>query len=260
MRISIFNKKNVSNYKNEYKKIIKVLNSKCITIDKKNYSYFDFINKYLFNSWNYRGTYLDVYLYLDSIGVSLDNKKITLDSLLSLIEVLLNFNQLIESSKYYSKNVIYSTKCSSILFHNIPIILEELNYQAYSIDDKVYVYERDISYEELLDMLPDSINELIISYKSINNNGIKMKRIILEKLYYYLEENKDKYRKNNSNIYSTIKTVITKMGVINGIHKSYQGLSNYKLKKYYDYCFELMIYLMNTEVIMKYRDEIRSYS
>ena len=109
-------------------------------------------------------------------------------------------------------------------------------------------------------MLPDSINELIISYKSINNNGIKMKRIILEKLYYYLEENKDKYRKSNSNIYSTIKIVITKMGVINGIHKSYHGLSNYKLKKYYDYCFELMIYLMNTEVIMKYRDEIRSYS
>ena len=260
MRISIFNKSNTISYKDEYKKIIKVLLSKCINIDNKNYNYFDYLNSYIFNSWKYRGTYLDVYDYLKSIGVGLDNKKVTIDSLLNFIEFILNMQQFIESSKYYSKNTIYSTKCRSILFHNIPLLLEEYGYEAYSIDDKVYVYKKDISYDELLETLPDKINELILNYISINNNGIKMKRMILEKLYFYLDKHKEKYRKLNPSIYSTIKIVITKMGIVSEIDKKYKNLSNYKIKKYYDYCFELIIFLLKSEEIYKIRDEIRTYS
>ena len=257
MRISIFNKSNINSYKNEYLKIIKVLNSKCISINKKNYSYFEYINNFLFNSWPYRGTYLDVYDYLESIGVSLTNKKITLDNLLNLIEFLINMQLLIESSKYYSKNTTYSIRCNSILFHNLPLLLEIYNYQAYNIDNKIYVYKKDIEYEDLLETLPDNINELILTYNSINNNGIKMKRLILEKIYYYLEKHEE-YKKLNTTIYNTIKLVITKMGVIGEIDKKYQNLSNYKLKKYYNYSFDLIIYLMKTKSINKYREEIRS--
>ena len=45
MRISIFNLSDKSNYKVEYNKMIKVLNSKCITYKTKHYTYFEFINK-----------------------------------------------------------------------------------------------------------------------------------------------------------------------------------------------------------------------
>lgn len=260
MRISIWNRTNTTNYKKEYQKIIKILSSKCITLNKKTYSYFDFINHYLFNSWTYRGTYLDLYEYLDSIGIYLNHKKITQDNLLNLMEFLLNMQQLIESSKYYSKNIIYSTKCSSILFHNIPVLLEEYNYQAYGIDDKVYILPKDINYEDILETLPDNINELILNYRRINNNGIKMKRMILEKLYLYLEEREEEYRKYNSSIYNTIKLVITKMGIIGPIDKRYQNISSYKLKKYYDYSLELILYLLQTKNILKYKDEIRNYA
>ena len=41
MRISIFNLNNNDTYKDEYIKIIKVLNSKCITMQRKTYSYFE---------------------------------------------------------------------------------------------------------------------------------------------------------------------------------------------------------------------------
>lgn len=260
MRISIFSKSNTSDYKKEYLKIIKVLSSKCITLNNNSYNYFNFINKYLFNSWNYRGTYLDLYEYLESIDVIFNNKKIVLDNLLNLIEFLMNMQLMIESSKYYNKNISYSIKCRSILFHNIPLILEKYNYEAYNIDDKVYIYKKDLMYDDLLEELPDDVSELILMYSSINNIGIKQKRLLLEKIYLYLDKYNDKYKKLNSPIYNTIKLVITKMGVIGNIDKKYTDITNYKLKKYYDYCFDLIIYLMKTENILKYKEEIKNYN
>ena len=72
MRMSIFNLDNNDTYKDEYIKIIKILSSKCITINKKTYSYFDYINTYLFNNWKYRNTYIDCYEYLKFIGVNIN--------------------------------------------------------------------------------------------------------------------------------------------------------------------------------------------
>ena len=65
------------------------------------YSYFDYINTYLFNNWKYRNTYIDCYEYLKFIGVNINSKKISLDSFINLIEFILNIQILIESNKYY---------------------------------------------------------------------------------------------------------------------------------------------------------------
>ena len=258
MRMSIFNLNNNDTYKDEYIKIIKVLNSKCITIQKKTYSYFDYINTYLFNNWKYRNTYIDCYEYLKFIGVNVNSKKISLDAFINLIEFILNIQILIESNKYYNDNTIYSVPAKSIIFHNIPLILDKLNYQAYDLDDKVMIFKKDIDYEDLFSIVPDDINELILSYSNINNNGIKTKRIILNKLYNYLLNDIDKYKSYNSSIFSSIKLVINKMGVVGDIDKKYQNLSNYKLRKYYDYCFNMMTYLLRTEAINKYKEELKS--
>ena len=258
MRISIFNLSNNDTYKDEYIKIIKVLNSKCITIQKKTYSYFDYINTYLFNNWKYRNTYIDCYEYLKFIGVNVNSKKISLDAFINLIEFILNIQILIESNKYYNDNTIYNVPAKSIIFHNIPLILDKLNYQAYDLDDKVMIFKKDIDYEDLFSIVPDDINELILSYSNINNNGIKTKRIILNKLYNYLLSDVEKYKSYNSSIFSSIKLVINKMGVVGDIDKKYQNLSNYKLRKYYDYCFNMMTYLLRTEAINKYKEELKS--
>lgn len=258
MRMSIFNLSNNDTYKDEYIKIIKVLNSKCITIQKKTYSYFDYINTYLFNNWKYRNTYIDCYEYLKFIGVNVNSKKISLDAFINLIEFILNIQILIESNKYYNDNTIYNVPAKSIIFHNIPLILDKLNYQAYDLDDKVMIFKKDIDYEDLFSIVPDDINELILSYSNINNNGIKTKRIILNKLYNYLLSDVEKYKSYNSSIFSSIKLVINKMGIVGEIDKKYQNLSNYKLRKYYDYCFNMMTYLLRTEAINKYKEELKS--
>ena len=260
MRISIFNRNNTSSYKDEYIKMIKELNSKCISFNKNNYTYFEFVNTHIFHNWKFRGTYLDSYKYLESIGVNINSKKITEDNFINFLEFLLNIQLLIESIKYYYDNVKYSVNCKSILFHNIPIILDSLGYQAYNLEDRVLISSKDIDYEDLCDVVPNDIYELLLSYKNINNNGIKMKRIILYKLYKYMESDTDKYRSYNSTVFSSIKTVVTKMGIIGDIDKKYIDLSNYKIRKYYDNCFHMMTFLIKYENILKYRDDIRNES
>lgn len=258
MRISIFNLENKSSYKDEYIKTMKVLNSKCITFNKKNYSYFEYVNTYLFNNWKYRGTYLDCYSYLDFIGVNVNSRKITQDAFINLLEFILNIQFLIENIRYYSEQTTFSVTCKSVLFHNIPLILESFGYKAYELGDRVIVSKFDIDYNDLGELVPDDIYELFLAYNSNNNNGIKMKRIILNKIYNYMCLDIEKYKSYGSSIFNSIKVVITKMGVTGDIDKKYSDLSNYKLRKYYDNCFCMMSYLIRTENIIKARDEIRN--
>ena len=68
----------------------------------------------------------------------------------------------------------------------------------------------------------------------------------------------EKYKSYNSSIFSSIKLVINKIGVVGDIDKKYQNLSNYKLRKYYDYCFNMITYLLRTETINKYKEELKS--
>lgn len=257
MRVSIFNLDSRETYKDEYGKILKVLNSKCVTFNKKSFSYFDYVNTYLFNHWEFRGTYLDCYEYLEFIGVNLKSKKITEEGFLNLLEFILNIQLLIESNKYYNDHTVYDVPCKSIIFHNIPLILERMEYQAYDLDGKVLIFKKNIDYDDLFEIVPDDIYELMLSYNNINNNGIKMKRLILNKLYLFLTDNIEKYKNYNPQIFNSIKLVVTKMGVIGTIDKKYKAISNYKLRKYYDYCFNMMTYLIRTENVLKYRDELK---
>ena len=258
MRISIFQLKQDEPFRNEYNKMMKILLSKCISFDKKEYTYFDFVNHYLFHNWKYRGTYIDCYEYLNNIGVNIKTKKISKESFLNLLEFLSNMQLLISNLKYYKDNIKYSVKCKSILNHNIPILLDSLGYQAYQIDEKIIIQDKSIQYENLMELLPNDDKELLLAYKNIHNTGIKMKRLILHKIYERFIKDSEKYKNYNSPIYTSIKIVILKMGVIGEIDKKYMNLSNYKLKKYYDYCYEMILYLLETENILRYKDEIKN--
>ena len=258
MRIPIFQLEHKKTYKEEYQKMMKVLMSKCISYEKKDYNYFDFMNEYIFHNWKYRDTYLDIYEYLNSIGVNSKNKKITKESFINFLEFILNMQLVQNSIKRYYENTKYSVKCKSIIVHNIPVLLESYGYEAYSLDDRIILIEQDATYDDLSLLVPKEIEELLISYKSRNNSGIKMKRIILEKLYQYLLSDIDKYKSYNSSLFSSIKTVITKMGVSQDIDKKYQNLTNYKLRKYYDNCYQMILYLIKTEEVLKAKEELKN--
>ncbi len=258
MRNSIFQLELQKTYKDEYLKMLKVLMSKCISFKKKEYSYFDYVNEHLFNNWKFRGTYIDCYEYLESIGVNLKSKKISKDNFMNFLEFLLNMQLLTNSLKYYSDDTKYSIQCKSILSHNIKVLLDSYGYQAYSLDDRILILEKDLNYDSLMSILPNDIYEVLLSYKNINNSGIKMKRLILFKIYDYMSKDIDKYKNYNTSIFNSIKTVITKLGVIGDIDKKYNGITNYKLRKYYDNCFDMMTYLIQTEKVLKEKEEIKN--
>ena len=92
MRKSIFNIEKKTTYKDEYSKIIKVLSSKCLSLDKKNYTYFEFVDTFLFNNWKYRDTFIDLYSYLDYIGVNIKNKKINENNFINFYQIVFNLN------------------------------------------------------------------------------------------------------------------------------------------------------------------------
>lgn len=257
MRLSIFQLEKNKTYKEEYLKMMKVLSGKCIFFDKKEYSYFDFVNVHLFHNWKFRGTYLDCYEYLESIGISMKGKKVSKESFINFLEFLLNIQLLLNSLKHYSENTKFSIPCKSILVHNIPLLLDSYGYQAYSLEDRIILLEKELEYDDLTSFLPDEIMDLLFSYKNINNQGIKMKRLILYKIYEYMLQDVEKYKSYHSSLFTTVKTVITKMGVMGDIDKKYQDLSNYKLRKYYDNCFSIIVYLLRTEAIFRYKDEIK---
>ena len=115
MRIPIFQLEHKKTYKEEYQKMMKVLMSKCISYEKKDYNYFDYMNEYIFHNWKYRDTYLDIYEYLNSIGVNSKNKKITKESFINFLEFILNMQLVQNSIKRYYENTKYSVKCKSII-------------------------------------------------------------------------------------------------------------------------------------------------
>ncbi len=251
MRIPILLKDNKNTYKDEYNKILKVLNSKCIVYEKNNYNYFEFVNTFLFHHWKYRNTYLDCDSYLKSIGIDFKHK-ITEESFLNFLEFLLNIQLLLESMKKF-KGVTFSDKASSVLFHNVPLIIERMGYSAFQIDDKVYLLPSHVIYDDLLDYIPDTLNELLISYRLIENNGLKMKRLILSKIFPMILD----YKSVSPSTYSLIKMIVCKMGIVGEIDSKYKGISRYKLKKYYDYCYEMICYLIESQKIQSYKEELK---
>lgn len=257
MRKTIFNLDNKINIKDEYIKIIKVLSNKCVLYKKRSYSYFDFVNTFIFNNWEYRATFIDLYDYLKHLGVNIKSKKISNNSFLNLLEFLLNIEYFIENNNYYSDNVTINTQCRSIVQHNIYLILESLDYESYRLDDKIIICKKNLDFNNLEEILPDDIYELLLSYNNINNNGIKTKRIILNKIYQYINNNYDKYKNYNSTVLTSVKFIVNKLGIDGEIDKKYKDLSLYKLKKYYDYSFTMMVYLIRSEIVLKYRDKVR---
>ena len=158
-----------------------------------------------------------------------------------------------ESIKKF-KSVTFSDKASSVLFHNIPLIVEDNGYNFYDIDDQVYLLKKDIMYDDLLELVPSNLYDLFMSYQTISNNGIKMKRILLLKIFNIMG---DDYKSFNPSIYSMIKMIVNKMGIVGEVDSKYKNLSTYKLRKYYDYCYKMMIYLVQSKEIMKCKEEIK---
>lgn len=261
MRNSIFEIENRLDIKLEFSKFIETLSEpKTIYRDYQFISLFDFFDNYIFNLWRYRDTFIDLKSYLEHIGIN--------DSILSGYKEIdeitfLNFLELLENLMLTAERQIgidnikfQNLKVKNIIKHNIPIILEKMNYEKYQDGDKICIRKRDADVDSILEIVPADISQLLLSYNDIRNNNIESKKAILKKLDLFIEENKAIYKSLNSSTYDSIQTIVNKMGINHPIlEEPYISLNSKTLIEWYDKCFKLILHLIRCDDINRINKE-----
>ena len=261
MRKSIFEIENRLDIEKEFEKLIKALfEEDTIYYNYRDMSFFEFLNEYVFNLWEYRDTFTDLDDYLEHIGITsrIINKcdVLTKEIFLNFLELLINLLLVIEEN-IGIKNVYFrNIKTKNIISHNVPIILEKMNYELYSEENTMRIRKRDADVDSILDLVPEEISYLLLSYNDIRNNNIESKKTLLKKIDLYIDTNKSKYKKIGKELLDSIETIVNKMGINHQSKEpSFNNLSDYELSEWYDKCFKMMIHLIRTEDIIKIKKE-----
>lgn len=258
MRKSIFDIENRLDISIEFKKFIDVLNKEDAILRSGCFlTYFEFVNRYVFNIWEYRDTFIDIYSYLTHIGITSDmirNGIIDESHFLNFLEFLLNIDKTIKDNNL--EKYIIDIVVKNIVPHNIPIILEKMNYEKYENGGKICIRKRDSDVDSILEIVPEDVSLLLLSYNDIRNNNLEAKKDILKGLDLYIEKGKKEYKSFDSKLYDSIGTIVNKMGINHPIDEEpYTNMSKEQIIKWYDKCFKLMIHLIRTKEINIIKEE-----
>lgn len=260
MRKSIFEIENRVNIETEFRKFLQCLYEEDSIIYKSRFmNLWEFLDEYVFNLWKYRDTFIDLESYLKCIGIS---KKMLLYayeidefSFLNFLELMLNLKFVIDSSFAFN-SICKSVRVKEIIDHNIPLILEKMNYTFVQKEDKIIITKRDSDVDSILEFVPENIQTLLLDYNDIRNSNIESKRTILKKIDLFIEERKSFYKQINSVTYDTIQIIVNNMGINHPVkEQKYVNMSDEELIIWYDKCFKLMIHLIRAEEISKINDE-----
>ena len=260
MRKSIFDIEIRINILDEFKKIVDITcTPDTVKYERKTYSYIEFIDKFVFNEWKYRGTCLESWEYFNSIGIDEQCFKLgIIDEInfLYYLEFLLNMNLLIHNQYPLYSVEILSKKLSSIFNHNIDIILEKMNYKAIKDGDKIIIVKRDADVDSIVELVPENIGMLLLEYNDIRNNDIESKESILKKIDKYIEKDKNKYKQNCSRVYEASQTIVNNFDV-NHLNKKV-NVNKDELKNLYDKCFRLYIHLIRNAEVQKITSDMEA--
>lgn len=256
MRKSIFEIENRLDINKEYERLVLSLEESHTLIYKSKYmTLYDFLDDYVFSKWMHRDTFITMSDYLEHIGVNLDLPTISEEKFLNLLEFLLNIWKIARTSVDFKNVMVVSRISFYIIEHNVPIILEKMNYTIKEESDKVLIIKRDSDVDSILDTVPVDIATLLLSYNDIRNSSIEAKKQILKSLDLYIETDKKKYKSYDSGLYDSIQTIVNEMGVNHPVHQKYKDMSETELCSWYDKCFKMMIHLIRTEDIICMKNE-----
>ena len=156
---SIFDVENRLDIRREYERLARVFyedrESALYAQDdyhQKEYStLIEAIDKMIFLKWKYRDTFIDVYEYLEHIGVDYEKtliygvEPIDKTTFLYFLEFLANMWVLIKK-----EDSIELSQRAIATMENIPKILEKMNYKLKELEDKVIIAKRDSDVDSIL--------------------------------------------------------------------------------------------------------------
>lgn len=216
------------------------------------------VNKTVFLEWKYRDTFLDVYEYLEHIGINIDaieylNYHINQEQFLYYLEFVLNMVLLIDNT---NKRKIELLPITIAAIENIPKILEKMNYKIKELDDKIIITKRNADIDSILETVPKDIASTLLEYNDFRiQDDIKAKQKILKNIDLYIEKNINiKYF--DKELDNAIGTIVNKMGINHPIKEEpYKSFTDEQLIEWYDKCFLMMIHAIRTVGINKIKNE-----
>ncbi|MGM9877412.1 MAG: hypothetical protein ACI33S_02065 [Bacilli bacterium] len=259
MRKSIFDIENRLDINKEFSRLIDaLLDSGGIIYNGRYIDFYTYIDKYVFNLWDYRDTFISLDEYMEHIGVNKYQTTIDEVSFLNFLELLLNLFDTLKRKIGIGNVRFCSVKVQNIIEHNIPIILEKMNYHTIENNHKICIIKRDSDVDSILEVVPQDISLQLLSYNDIRNNNEEAKRAILKSIDLFLEmgSNKKEFKSYDSSLYDAIGTIVNKMGINHPINEEpYLSLSTKEIIEWYDKCFKMMIHLIRSKSINEIKKE-----
>ncbi len=263
MRKSIFEIEKRIDIQEEFDKfMLTFLEQSTVSYHYNLFSYYHFLSNYVFNKWEYRDTFIDMDVYLEHIGLSQDiiggRCKIKEVEFLNFLEFIANMHILICNDRELRNLEYRNDKIKNIISHNVPIILEKMNYEYELEGDRIVIRKRDADVDSILENVPDDISDLLLDYNDIRNNDKETKKTILKKIDLYLESgsNKKIFKNLDTKLLDSIGTIVNKMGINHPISEEpYLSFSDDELISWYDKCFKMMIHLIRSKDINEIKKE-----
>lgn len=256
MRKSIFDIATKSiNISNEVDRIVTMsLSEKNLYYPPYDLTVFDYVDKYCFRDWDYRGHFIDVKDFLDSIeynSIKKDAKSGDINAFMTLIELTYNFwnlthNNLSSEGTYgkWQKNYYH---LRDVMLDN----LEKYNHTAYIDDERVLVIEDKPGVTAVAEIVEDDLALDIIRYNHRSLQGeVELKKSILISLGAELEPKRKDLQQLNKQLSEDIFFMLNNINVRHnnrskkdkGKYKEYVAkMSKTRLEKWYDELYQMML-------------------
>lgn len=261
---SIFELENRIDIDNEFEKLLQAFQVEGYAVKYKNKyysnvygSFMDGINNTVFLEWKYRDTFLNVYDYLDFIGI--DEVFLEVEDyndenkFLLYLEFILNMAQLI---CYSDKIELMPITTAAI--ENIPRILEKMNYKMEELEDKVIITKRDADVDSILDKVPEDIAKLLLEYNDFRIcKDVREKKRILKSLDLYMDKDNKFIKKHiNNELKNCIETIVNNMGINHENEKlPFNTMTDKEKIEWYDKCYLMMIHAIRSIEVKKIMEE-----
>lgn len=256
MRKSIFDIAAKSiNISNEVDRIVTMsLSEKNLYYAPYDYTIFEFVDKYCFRDWDYRGHFVDVKDFLESIeynSIRKDAKNGDINAFMTLIELTYNF-WLLTHNNLSSEGT--HSKWQKNYYHLRDVMLDNLekyNHTAYIDDERVLVIEDKPEVTAVAEIVEEDLALDIIRYNHRSLQGdVELKKSILISLGAELEPKRKDLQQLNKQLSEDIFFMLNNMNVRHnnrskkdkGKYKEYVAkMSKTRLEKWYDELYQMML-------------------
>ena len=225
-----------------------------------------YIDKFLFKQWSYRGRYISITDARNDLGITREafSKAINLGLFLTYVEFV--SNMLLLLSAFFDKTDFYYTdeSCIETIMGNINNTLERLNYKKVFNEDKILIIEKDPAATAVAEIY-DDVADIVLEYKRYLLRGnLGRKSQIIATLGKKIEPARKHLKANGfSALEDDISFILNNLNIR---HNNIDGdkanpvlakMVNGELERWYDRVYDMLLLSMLFLNYIEMKDEIK---